>query len=223
MTDRRTDTRAGTRRRATIRVRVLRQDAPGEPSYWERHRIAREPDMNVISVLQRIAAQAETVDGETVAAGRPGTATAWKRSAAPARWSINGRVRQACSALVDKLLADHPDEIELRPMAKFPVVRDLVVNRRRLFRAPGKSRRPGFRSTAITTLGSGPRISPRPARASLSAERVHELRLLPGSLPAILEDRVAAPRRAKPTSNLQAREQASRSTAASSGPMRSAR
>ena len=53
---------------------------------------------------------------------------------------INGRVRQACSALVDKLLADSPDEIELRPMSKFPVIRDLIVDRRRLFRAMGPRR-----------------------------------------------------------------------------------
>ena len=48
---------------------------------------------------------------------------------------VNGRTRQACSALVERLLADHPAEIELRPLSKFPVVRDLVVDRRRLFRA----------------------------------------------------------------------------------------
>ncbi|MEZ6105506.1 MAG: 2Fe-2S iron-sulfur cluster-binding protein [Pirellulaceae bacterium] len=48
---------------------------------------------------------------------------------------INGRVRQACSALVDRLLKDRPGEIELRPMTKFPVVRDLVVDRGRMFRA----------------------------------------------------------------------------------------
>ena len=48
---------------------------------------------------------------------------------------VNGRVRQACTALVDKLLQDNPQEIELRPMSKFPVVRDLVVDRSRLFQA----------------------------------------------------------------------------------------
>jgi succinate dehydrogenase / fumarate reductase iron-sulfur subunit len=48
---------------------------------------------------------------------------------------INGRTRQACSALVDRLLEENPEEIELRPMSKFPVVRDLVVNRSRFFRA----------------------------------------------------------------------------------------
>ena len=47
---------------------------------------------------------------------------------------INGRVRQSCSALVDRLLEENGNEIELRPMSKFPVVRDLQVDRSRLFR-----------------------------------------------------------------------------------------
>ena len=42
---------------------------------------------------------------------------------------INGRVRQACSALVHKL--DQP--ISLEPMTKFPNVRDLVVDRTEMF------------------------------------------------------------------------------------------
>jgi succinate dehydrogenase / fumarate reductase iron-sulfur subunit len=42
---------------------------------------------------------------------------------------VNGRVRQACSALVDQL----GRTISLEPMTKFPVVRDLVVNRRVIF------------------------------------------------------------------------------------------
>jgi succinate dehydrogenase / fumarate reductase iron-sulfur subunit len=41
----------------------------------------------------------------------------------------------ACSALVDRLLEQDAGEIELKPMSKFPVVRDLVVDRRRLFRS----------------------------------------------------------------------------------------
>ena len=48
---------------------------------------------------------------------------------------VNGRTRQACSALVDRLLEEQPGEIELRPMSKFPVLRDLVVDRSRMFRA----------------------------------------------------------------------------------------
>jgi succinate dehydrogenase / fumarate reductase iron-sulfur subunit len=47
---------------------------------------------------------------------------------------VNGRVRQACTALVDDLDRTDAGEIELAPMSKFPVIRDLVVDRRRMFR-----------------------------------------------------------------------------------------
>jgi len=52
------------RKPSKINVRVLRQDGPGLPQYWERHQVEYEPDMNVISVLQKIAAQAKTSDGK---------------------------------------------------------------------------------------------------------------------------------------------------------------
>jgi succinate dehydrogenase / fumarate reductase iron-sulfur subunit len=39
----------------------------------------------------------------------------------------------ACSALVDRLLEENAEEIEIRPMSKFPVLRDLLVDRGRLF------------------------------------------------------------------------------------------
>src|SRR5215211_7246235 len=48
---------------AALSIRVLRQDSPGKPPRWERHRIPYEPNLNVISVLQKIAAQATTEDG----------------------------------------------------------------------------------------------------------------------------------------------------------------
>ena len=72
---------------------------------------------------------------------------------------INGRTRQACSALVEQLLADNPDEIELRPMSKFPVVRDLVVDRRRLFRALEKVKA-WIPVDGYYDVGPGPRQSP---------------------------------------------------------------
>jgi succinate dehydrogenase / fumarate reductase iron-sulfur subunit len=113
---------------------VLRQNGPDEASYWERHRLELEPDMNVTSVLQRIAAHATTVEGERVAPVAY-DANCLEEVCGSCTMLINGRTRQACSALVERLLDEHPGEIELRPMSKFPVVRDLFVNRRRLFRA----------------------------------------------------------------------------------------
>jgi succinate dehydrogenase / fumarate reductase iron-sulfur subunit len=112
----------------------LRQDAPGEESYWERFEIPYVENMNVISILQRVAAAAQSQDGRRVAP------VAWdcnclEEVCGSCTMLINGRTRMACSALVDKLLDEGGDEIELRPMSKFPVVRDLVVDRRRLFRS----------------------------------------------------------------------------------------
>ena len=91
-----------------------------------------EADMNCISVLQKIAEIATTVDGQKVAP------VVWECNCleevcGACTMLINGRVRQACTALVDHLLADQPGEIELRPMTKFPVLRDLMVDRSRIF------------------------------------------------------------------------------------------
>ena len=41
---------------------------------------------------------------------------------------INGKVRQACSALIDKV-SPEGEEIRLEPMTKFPLIRDLIVDR----------------------------------------------------------------------------------------------
>ncbi|HEX5447173.1 MAG TPA: succinate dehydrogenase iron-sulfur subunit [Pirellulales bacterium] len=143
---------------ASFTVRVLRQDAPGEPSYWQRYTVARENDMNVISVLQRIAAQARTSDGT------PAAPVAWdcnclEEVCGACTMLVNGHTRQACTALVDRLLEETPGEIELRPMTKFPVVRDLVVDRSRLFRALEKMKA-WIPADGYHDMGPGPRQSP---------------------------------------------------------------
>ena len=41
----------GGKQRTTIKVRVKRQDGPGQKPYWELHNIPYEPELNVISCL----------------------------------------------------------------------------------------------------------------------------------------------------------------------------
>jgi succinate dehydrogenase / fumarate reductase iron-sulfur subunit len=140
-----------------VRVRVLRQDVAGGESYWERFEVPYEPNMNVISVLQKIASRARAQDGRKVAP------VAWDCSCleevcGSCTMLINGRTRMACSALVDRLLAEDA-EIELRPMTKFPVVRDLVVDRGRLFRALERVKA-WVPVDDSYDHGPGPRISP---------------------------------------------------------------
>jgi succinate dehydrogenase / fumarate reductase iron-sulfur subunit len=149
---------------ASFEVRVLRQDGPGQASYWERHEVAYESEMNVISVLQRIAASATTADGQHV------SPVAWdcnclEEVCGACTMVINGRVRQACSALVDRLLADRPGEIELTPMTKFPVVRDLVVDRSRMFHALQEVKA-WIPADGYYDQGPGPRIS-QPAQEAM--------------------------------------------------------
>jgi succinate dehydrogenase / fumarate reductase iron-sulfur subunit len=141
----------------SVNVRVLRQDGPGQPSYWERHQVPYEENMNVISVLQRIAAQAKTVEGKEVAP------VAWdcgclEEVCGSCTMVINGKVRQSCSALVDRLLEDEPTEIELRPMTKYPVIRDLHVDRSRLFRSLQKVKA-WVPVDSYNDMGPGPRQS----------------------------------------------------------------
>lgn len=141
-----------------VRVRVLRQDTAGGESYWERFEVPYEPNMNVISVLQKIAAQARSQDGRHVA---PVTwdCCCLEEVCGSCTMLINGRTRMACSSLVDKLVIEDGEEIELRPMSKFPVVRDLVVDRRRVFRALEKVEA-WVPVEGSYDLGPGPRISP---------------------------------------------------------------
>lgn len=140
----------------TFDVVVLRQDAPQQPSYWERHTVEYEANMNCISVLQKIAAKAETAEGRAVAP------VAWdcnclEEVCGACTMVINGHVRQACTALVDRLLEER-SEIELRPMTKFPVVRDLMVDRSRMFETM-KKLRAWLPVDSYDDLGPGPRQS----------------------------------------------------------------
>jgi succinate dehydrogenase / fumarate reductase iron-sulfur subunit len=115
----------------TITLRIRRQDGPGKPARVEQFAVPYRLNMNVISCLQSIAANPVQADGT------PTTPVVYdcgclEEVCGACTMVINGQVRQACSALVEKLGA--PDQpITLEPMTKFPVLRDLWVDRQRLF------------------------------------------------------------------------------------------
>ncbi|MDB5354900.1 MAG: sdhB2 [Phycisphaerales bacterium] len=115
-----------------VLIRIRRQDRPGAEHRWEEFSVPHRPNMNIISCLQWIAAHPVTTDG------KPTTPPVYdsgclEEVCGACTMLINGRTRQACSALVDKL--GEPDEpITLEPLIKFPLVRDLFVDRGRLFR-----------------------------------------------------------------------------------------
>lgn len=116
----------------TVLVRVKRQDTPQSAPRWEEFRVPYGEGANVISVLQWIAANPKTT------AGAATTPVAWdsgclEEVCGACTMVINGRVRQSCSALIDDYAPQEGDVMVLEPMSKFPVVRDLWVDRSRLF------------------------------------------------------------------------------------------
>ena len=68
---------------------------------------------------------------------------------------INGKARMACSALVDSLA----QPIRLEPLTKFPVVRDLAVDRSVMFESL-KRVKAWVPIDGTYNLGEGPRMSP---------------------------------------------------------------
>ena len=139
-----------------IIIRIRRQDGPNKPSRWEEFSVPRRPNMNIISCLQYIAANPTTTDG------RATTVPVWdsgclEEVCGACTMVINGRVRQSCSALVDHLSRDGAP-ITLEPMTKFPLVRDLWVDRSRLFNDL-KMVKAWVPIDGTYDLGSGPPIS----------------------------------------------------------------
>ena len=140
-----------------IQLKIQRQDTPTAAPYWQAFAVPYRPNMNIIRCLQYIAANPVTVDG------RKTTPVVWdcnclEEVCGACTMVINGRVRQSCSALVDELLEAGPT-ITLRPMTKFPVVRDLFVDRSRMFNDL-KRTKGWIPIDGLYSLGPGPTESP---------------------------------------------------------------
>lgn len=145
-------------RTRNVRFRVKRQDGPGKPARWEEFDVPVEPNANVVSCLQWIAANPKTREGK---ASTPISyeVGCLEEVCGSCTMVINGKVRQACSALVDHVAPNPGDSVTLEPMSKFPVVRDLAVDRARLFATLQRIR--GWVPIDGTyDLGAGPKEQP---------------------------------------------------------------
>jgi len=118
---------------STIHVEILRQSTPDAPARTERFAIPYRPNMNITSLLGEIALNPIT------AGGAPTTPITYDSNCleeicGSCAMLINGRARMACSTLIDTLQKEHPGQpIRLAPLSKFPIVRDLAVDRSVLF------------------------------------------------------------------------------------------
>ncbi len=140
-------------RSKTVRFIIERQVDPQSSPYDEEFVVPWRPGMNVIAALMEIQRNPTNAREEQV---RPVTweSNCLEEVCGACTMVINGKVRQACSALVDQLT----QPIRLQPIRTFPVVRDLVVNRSRMFDAL-KRVKAWIPIDGTYDLGPGPRMA----------------------------------------------------------------
>lgn len=117
----------------TIKVQIKRQSNPDAKAVTETFAIPYRPNMNITSLLGEIALNPTTISGQGTT---PVTydSNCLEEICGSCAMLINGKAMMACSALVDKLVdGDLSKTITLAPLSKFPVVRDLAVDRSVLF------------------------------------------------------------------------------------------
>ena len=136
----------------TVKLIVKRQDNQEAKSYEETFEIPYKENLNVIACLMEI--RRKPVNSK----GKKTTPVVWDMNCleevcGACSMVINGRARQACSAIVDQL--EQP--IRLEPMSTFPVIRDLQVDRTRMFDNL-KRMKAWIPIDGTYDLGPGPRI-----------------------------------------------------------------
>ena len=136
----------------TVHLKIKRQDGPGYAAYWQEFKVPYLPGMNVITCLQEICKNPVTVSGKHV------SPVVWDCSCleevcGACSMRINGVPQQSCSALVENFT----EPITLEPMAKFPIVRDLMIDREQMFESL-KEVKAWVPIDGTYDLGPGPRI-----------------------------------------------------------------
>jgi succinate dehydrogenase / fumarate reductase iron-sulfur subunit len=136
----------------TVKFIITRQDTPDSNPYEEEFEVPYRPNMNVISALMEIRRNPVNNKGQQTA---PVTwdMNCLEEVCGACSMVINGKPRQACSALVDKL--EQP--IRLAPMKTFPVIRDLQIDRSKMFDSLKKVKA-WIPIDGTYDLGPGPRM-----------------------------------------------------------------
>jgi succinate dehydrogenase / fumarate reductase, iron-sulfur subunit len=125
--------------------------------YWEEFYLECKHGSNVISALMEIQQNPVTKEGKKT------TPVSWQQGCleevcGSCSMLVNGKPRQACTALIENYLKES-DVITLAPFTKFPVIRDLAVNRSKMFENLKKVRA-WIDIEGTYDRGSGPKVSP---------------------------------------------------------------
>lgn len=117
-----------------MKVKILRQVTPTSESYWETFNADVTPETSVAALLDYLNYNDDIVD-ET---GKPTTRIGWECSClqgvcGSCAMVINGVPSLACETFVKDLVKDDKGTVTIRPLQKFPVIHDLVIDRSGIF------------------------------------------------------------------------------------------
>lgn len=139
---------------------------PGK-QYWEEFELEIIPLANVISSLMEIRRNPVNRQGEKV------EPVVWEDGCleevcGSCSMLVNGYPRQACTALIEPIIAQSGNRtITLAPLSKFPLVRDLIVDRSRMFENLKKVHA-WIDVDSTHDRGPGPKISPEKQKVMYS-------------------------------------------------------
>lgn len=122
----------------TYIIRIRRQAAPNSEPFWQEFSCDGNPDATIASVLNELNCR----DPLTDIADRSADPVSWEygcmvRKCGACAMRINGIPRLACSTSVGSLKGKR---VILEPLSKFPLVRDLIVDRTAVFESLKKIR-----------------------------------------------------------------------------------
>jgi len=138
-----------------IFLKIRRQDEPDLRPYWQEFKVPYKKKHNIVSVLMEIQKNPVTKDGI------PTSPVSWECNCmeevcGACTMYVNGKITQACSTLIDHC----KQPIVLEPMKKFPVIRDLMVDRSSMFNDLKKAIA-WVPIDGTYDMGPGPRMSPK--------------------------------------------------------------
>lgn len=127
--------------------------------FWEEYELENRPLYNVTSALMEIQKTPLTRQKQRV------SPVVWEQGCleevcGSCTMLVNGRPRQACTALIGPLLqASGGQTVTLAPLTKYPLIRDLVVNRDAMFQSLAQVRA-WVDVDDTLDRGFGPKVSP---------------------------------------------------------------
>lgn len=142
----------------TFTLKILR--GVPEKQFWEEFTLKLYPGINVISALMDIQKNPVNAKGEIT------TPVAWESGCleevcGSCSMLVNGKPRQSCTALIERIIQETGSHtVTLAPFSKFPLIRDLVVNRTQMFEALKRVKAWVSVDGSWDSKEKGPKVSP---------------------------------------------------------------